>query len=859
MRHPEEASLKRDGDRGPAGELRWRMPAGGGDLVVEVHPWVLMRTTGLPVRLLDGLGHPDLRRLTERLLAAQRRLAADRRRFERSAAALRESVLGLPPEQRAVARRCLRTVRAGAPLSGDEIRLLESLGLGEWVRRWQCAVVAAGSARAAARSAHAAAWLVARRKVAEAYDDEAVRHGAFLADPGFYQAIVRHPLARRPGDGTARRSRLLTATAHRHLRRLAATCGNAAGPVLYARLDPESPAALHVGEPGGARVAVEAGDWLSERLRVALDRGTPEPELRVWPSPVYREPPLHGWAPMLEHVPDGVRVRVSEPALSLWRAVCGAGGGRTVAELGAELGLGPETVAGHVRELGVAVVVSRHRLAAAEPRPLTALALAAGPRPLTAAGPRPLGAAGLTPLTDLAAVGPRSLGGLSPALVGVARLAGLRDRYAAAPWPERARWFEEAGRVAEELGGRLGRQERGQAPEAGQIFDERRTSPYSERVTIGGAALARLRAALTAVLPLCSLAALLAREDARDAVRAALGGRPGSLARLAAADLHTGTPVRTRALGEIFAGLVSEAAAHGQDVVRLRSRDVAAATAGLWARAGERLDPCMPGPGLMAAGADLATATWVLSELHHDCGFLYAGLESGLHSAPDLLWDAYVERAARLVPREGAATVVRPRSASRPAPEPPGLSIEAGGWSVKPREQVVPVAQVRVPARGDAVDVRGRRMRLHPGDVSTEAYRAVSLPALAPVLVDLGARTPRVMIDDVVYQRARWRLPLPAERGADAFDRWLAVHRLRGEHGLPRHVFVRHPAESRPFYVDFCDPLAVEDLARREPAEVIVTEMLPAPDASWWRVDGEGQCAELRLGCFVRGEPADGG
>lgn len=452
---------------------RWRVSTGAGELVVELRPWFLLRTSGLPVRLLDGLGHPGLLPLTERLFTADRRLAAERDAFQRRAAALREAVLGLAAEQRAHARRCLRSVRAGMPLIGEELRLLESLGLGEQGRRWQSAVVAAGSARAAARSAHGAAWQATRREVAEAYDDDSVRQAALLADPAFHQAIGKHPLARRPGDGTARRSRLLTATAHRLLRRLASGTGDG-GPVVRARFEPDSRAGLRViGEEG---------------------------------------------------------------------------------------------------------------------------------------------------------------------------------------------------------------------------------------VAIGGPAPAGLREALSVALPLWCLA-------------------------------------RTRVLSADLARLVSEAVrVPGQEAVRLAARDVA----GLWA--GERLEPASPAPELTAVGTDLESAAWLLSG-----------------------------------------------------------------------------------ARGDRQGV---------------------------VEVDLGGHTPRIMIGDLIYQRARWRLRLPEERGADAFDRWLALHRLRRDHGLPRHVFVRHPAGPCPFHVDFCDPLAVEDLARREPAEVLITEMLPAPGQFWWRADGQEQAAELRLSCQI--EPGSG-
>jgi len=43
----------------------------------------------------------------------------------------------------------------------------------------------------------------------------------------------------------------------------------------------------------------------------------------------------------------------------------------------------------------------------------------------------------------------------------------------------------------------------------------------------------------------------------------------------------------------------------------------------------------------------------------------------------------------------------------------------------------------------------------------------------------------------------------------------------------------------------------VLDLARLGPADVLFTEMLPTPDQLWWTVDGQAQCAEIRLGLLV--------
>ncbi|WP_187414172.1 hypothetical protein [Nonomuraea sp. PA05] len=626
---------------------------GRGDLVVELCPWFLLRTTGLPVSLLDGLGHPGLRRLTERLLAAERRLTAERRAFERLAAPMRGSVLGLVPERRAQARHCIRSVRTGMPLSGEELGLLESLGLGEWARRWQSAVVVAGAARAAARSAYAAAWLVTRRKVAEAYDEESVREAAFLADPAFYQAIVRHPLARRPGDGTARRSRLLSAAAHRQLRRLTVG-GGGGGPVLYARFEPGDGRALRVGEPGPERVVVEAGEWLARHVG---DAGRVE-ELRAR----YADAP---WPRRAEHFEDA-RLEALDSAGRC--ALAGDGPSR-----GATAGDGPAR-------------------------------------------------------------------------------GGVEGRPHPHGWGGRSRDAEARG------------------PQRHEVFREARSSPYSERVTIGGGALTGLRAALTAVLPLWHLATLLADDPAH------LHALTTTLERLASDAL-------TRSERRLAAEALTHSAPH---VIKLTSQDVARATTHLWTRTQAR--PTLPGPDLMAVGPTLDEATWLLCGVRADCRPLHDPLPAQLRPTRH--------------PLPGPPI---PPGPDRPPPIPPG------------------------PDRRPLPD--------------------------RPPEIDLGAHTPRILLDDLIYQRARWRVPLPAERGADAFDRWLAIHRLRRERDLPRHVFVHHPATPTPFYVDFCDPFAVEDLARHDPAEVLITEMLPAPGQLWWRVDGREQCAELRLGCVVRPAP----
>ncbi|MGW7364417.1 lantibiotic dehydratase [Streptomyces sp. NPDC054841] len=262
-------------------------------------------------------------------------------------------------------------------------------------------------------------------------------------------------------------------------------------------------------------------------------------------------------------------------------------------------------------------------------------------------------------------------------------------------------------------------------------------------------------------------------------------------------------------------------------------------------------DACLPSPDLMAAGPDPATATWVLSEMHDDCSSVFGGLERPLHSDPDGLWAEFTERVTRIVPPGTAATIVSRRRSAHVTPELPGVAIELSGLSGKDRTEVVPIAEAVVPPSGDSVLVGGQRRLLYPGDLSSTLHRAVSRPALVPVPVDLGPYTPRIVVEDVVLQRARWRLRIP-QRAGDAYGQWLALQRLRATHDLPRYVYVKHPAEPKPLYVDFADPLSVLDIARLPEDEVIVSEMLPAPDELWWRVDGQPHCAEFRVGCLVR-------
>ncbi|MCC6332505.1 MAG: lantibiotic dehydratase [Myxococcales bacterium] len=112
---------------------------------------------------------------------------------------------------------------------------------------------------------------------------------------------------------------------------------------------------------------------------------------------------------------------------------------------------------------------------------------------------------------------------------------------------------------------------------------------------------------------------------------------------------------------------------------------------------------------------------------------------------------------------------------------------------------------------------------------------------------------PRVWLDEVVVAREAWRVGTEAlawASSSDAKERFLGATAWALSCGFPRFVFLRSPAEVKPIYVDFESPTLVDLACKflRGAPEVVLTEMLPAPDEVWLG-DAEGQryVCELRM------------
>ncbi|MFF2749411.1 lantibiotic dehydratase [Kitasatospora sp. NPDC058048] len=210
----------------------------------------------------------------------------------------------------------------------------------------------------------------------------------------------------------------------------------------------------------------------------------------------------------------------------------------------------------------------------------------------------------------------------------------------------------------------------------------------------------------------------------------------------------------------------------------------------------------------------------------------------------------------------------------------PCHDLEVYGRSAQTRDRVLQPSQLYLVLRGDRLELRARgvegRLRLMAPPAGGPSIRQDPLSPFAFPRHFGGAglnaphlaHIPRIRCGRVVLQRETWRIPAERLRdttalgrptGRDDAARFVAACRLRAEHRLPRHVFVKVPGEPKPVYVDWESPLLVRQLGRlaaRAEGTLEISEMLPAPDQRWLEVDGQRYTSELRCAVFSAGDGA---
>ncbi|GIF05440.1 lantibiotic dehydratase [Actinoplanes siamensis] len=163
-------------------------------------------------------------------------------------------------------------------------------------------------------------------------------------------------------------------------------------------------------------------------------------------------------------------------------------------------------------------------------------------------------------------------------------------------------------------------------------------------------------------------------------------------------------------------------------------------------------------------------------------------------------------------------------------------------------------------------DAAGRERRLYLPLADLTGYPPLAALSAPPVLharfgpaagagAGVGA-VAEVRLDGAVYQRRRWHVEAPGARGLTPAARFLAVRRLVRQYGLPRFVYVRSDRDRKPYLLDTCSPLAVELFAHRSrPGEHVQLEQMSPGADQLWLTDAAGRryTCELRMPAFTEG------
>ena len=650
----------------------------------------------------------------------------------------------------------------------------------------------------------------AHRAVRAAFDDELVAEAVLVSNPAAHDVGLRSYLRRFDPERRPAKARYMERQLYAYLQRLCAKNETAAffGPIDYGRFDPACLAPLTVdAAPDGALQARASrlAHWAAQALASAAAR---DPDVRPHVAPRLR---------------PGCRLGPEDEVLVGSSAVrVGAAAWRVLARLDGRL---PALEACPLPD-------DRARLERLAGRGLAVVDLE-------------IPTAVFDPLDWLR----RWLEGLPPACRGrerwLAEVAWFRATAAAFAPASRPGKTAVLGELEQRFRAATGAEPR-RAP--GAIYADRTVlnddaRGHLRRLVAGRPLADRLRAALGPLLDLCASHAVTVQEVCRERALAVLGGRASVPAVEFLAALDGAVPLadcladpRVAAFERALADL-----AQGPGPVALEP-----------ARLAPLLRAVPPGtvvsPDVFLVAPDQASVEAGRCELV--VGEVHAGAQVWSHFLlfHDDLDALERELACLLPPPAGAvrACLVHRRSQGRTFPlEPPGLSIEVLGRSARPRDRVLPIADVEVVAEAGGLALRSRslgvRLELYPGEPGSAASWLFGPPPVTLPRLRWEAHRPRVLIGEVVAWREAWRLPA-ADLAADG-------PALRRRHGLPERCFARVEGERKPFYVDFASLPSLEHLASRvrDAGEVELTEMLPAPDGWWLRRGGAVHSCEWRM------------
>jgi hypothetical protein len=799
----------------------------------QVSPTFLLRRAGFPFGLLSSLAGPGIGDEAARLLAAQDAAERSRRALLSThfPAAVRRA-RDTRPQALSALSKARRSVGRQAVVPLPDV--IEDAELRGEHARWTALRAELDQERALWVKTVESAREASSRELTAIAAREDVQAAAFVLSPSIYAALARWqdagPTAS-AGDRSAF-DRLLYSV----LQRLASKneTNSFFGPVTFGRFEGDE---VRMG-PESPRGFIERRAYVSFWAAAAIAKAaTREPGVAAL-MPVRRLPivRVEGSRAVL---PGRPAVSLDDSDVSLLAAVNGT---RSVTDLAAIVGRSVADTDERVTRLERAAVLQR----AGEPS-----------------------SSCIDPLADALAQLPDGRQ-LREFRARTDELRSVVADYAVTPMPARIELLERAERIFTEITGLPARRRAGGTYADRSILYEDCVGDLMP-VSLPDDWRRRVSQSLAPVLDVGLAVGQADRLAHRDLARRVLAARGGSMGYLEfAGELQArygelddgpvrGVEERLRALVAASLGSAcpttgpaagSRPAGAGPIVARLDAAELAAVAV----PGGDR--QAFVSPDLLLSGHD-GSGPIVLGELHP---YVFAwGLQGKFDPDPgpltrevdDLLgvWGGE---------RELAIVMHRRRHKGLISERFPGTFIEVTGRVGAGARLPVAALRVTLDAEGQPTLMApdGRPLTLYVGEDDQPHLRVFAPAPVKFPRVWLGDDAPRIVVGEVVAQRAQWRLsqeslsggPGQPGAGADLAGVLASLFRLRAERGVPRHVYARSAAEVKPLYLDLDLPVAAEVLSRLlAKGPVTLSEMLPDPAQLWLRHRASALTSELRL------------
>ncbi|TPE68690.1 lantibiotic dehydratase [Halalkalibacterium halodurans] len=193
--------------------------------------------------------------------------------------------------------------------------------------------------------------------------------------------------------------------------------------------------------------------------------------------------------------------------------------------------------------------------------------------------------------------------------------------------------------------------------------------------------------------------------------------------------------------------------------------------------------------------------------------------------------------------------------------EYPGTTIQMNSFSNSPNEKI-PLSQLKVTytKEGLALTLPDHEevFYTYNGELNTMVHSFFSLPRAVSFSIRTGESTPRLMLGDLVVQRAKWHISKQdiwsKKHTGSSIELFYEAYRFHLKESLPKEGFAKLPGQPKPVYVNFTSYFLIEMLEGLWPdgENCTFSEMLPNLSELWLsKEDQKTHTAEIRLSYFV--------